>query len=122
MFDYVVDYVIIEFEALNTSIWFCCLSQNYLVDYCSHGESRKKKYQHFKCAHIIIVPTRTTNKHTLPLPSKQPTLSKQYSSPFQNIHHHTKAFCSKTTNSFNAPTLPFITFEVFRSCFENLGS
>lgn len=50
MFDYVVDYVIIESEALNTSIWFCCLSQNYLADYCSHGESRKKNYHHFKCA------------------------------------------------------------------------
>ncbi len=63
------DYWVWSFEHLNL-----CLSQTYLVDYCSHGESRKKKYHHFKCANIIILPMRTTNKHTLPLPSKQPTL------------------------------------------------
>lgn len=68
---------------------------------------RKKIYHHFKYAHIIILPIRTTNKHTLPLPTKQPTLSKQCSSSFQNVHHHMKAFCSQTTNSFKAPTLPF---------------
>ncbi len=55
---------------------------------------------------LLFALMKTTQKHSLPLSSKQPTLLEQYSPlSFSNIQHHTNVLFSETPDFFfKAPT------------------